>query len=139
MTASCPFLFPDTMDGIDVSVFLLIARIVFGGLMISHGIEKCLNFKSLSTTFPAQFGMSSKASLMLAIFGELICSISFVFGFLYRLCMLPMLFTMFVACFVALRKAPFSQRELSLVYLIVFIFLYIAGPGRFSIDYLFIR
>ncbi len=132
------FLFPTSMDETSVSAFLLAARIVFGGMMMYHGIQKCLAFKTLSTNFPALFGLSSKTSLMLAIFGELICPIAFVFGFLYRLAMIPMLFTMFTASFVALRKAPYSEKELSLVYLIVFIFMYIAGPGRFAIDHLFI-
>ena len=31
---------------------------------------------------------------MLAIFGEMVCSMAFIFGFLYRLAMLPMIFTM---------------------------------------------
>lgn len=133
------FLFPTSMDAPEVSVFLLIARIVFGGMLLSHGLEKLMSFKTLSTSFPAQLGMSSKTTLMLAIFAEFFCSIAFICGFLYRLAMLPMLFTMFIAFFVTLRKAPFLQRELPLVYLLVYIFLYVAGPGRYAIDYLFAR
>ncbi len=38
---------------------------------------------------------------MLAIFGELFCSVAFVFGFLYRLSMIPMIVTMAVAFFFA--------------------------------------
>ena len=133
------FLFPTSMDSPEVSVFLLLARIVFGGMLLSHGLEKLMSFKTLSTSFPAQLGMSSKTTLMLAIFAEFFCSIAFICGFLYRLAMLPMLFTMFIAFFVTLRKAPFLQRELPLVYLLVYIFLYVAGPGRYAIDYLFAR
>lgn len=132
------FLFPTTPDATSVSVFLLAARIVFGSLMMYHGIQKCLNFKSLSLEFPALFGMSSKTSLMLAIFGELVCSVGFVFGFLYRLALLPMIFTMYAACFVALRKAPLLERELPFLYLIIYIFMFLAGPGRFAIDQLFV-
>ena len=42
---------------------------------------------------------------MLAIFGELFCSVAFVFGFLYRLSMIPMIVTMAVAFFFAMAEA----------------------------------
>ena len=35
-------------------------------------------------------GIGSQLSLVLAIFGEMVCSMAFIFGFLYRLAMLPM-------------------------------------------------
>ena len=35
-------------------------------------------------------GIGSKLSLVLAIFGEMVCSMAFIFGFLYRLTMIPM-------------------------------------------------
>ena len=73
-------------------------------------------------------------SLGLAIFGELFCSIGFIFGALYRLAMIPMIFTMGVAFFVIHGNDPFSLKELAFVYLVVFILMYIAGPGKFSLD-----
>lgn len=131
------FLFPSSMDESSISVFLLCARIIFGGLLMFHGMQKCMNFKSLSATFPDPFHIGNKNSLLLAIFGELICSFCFVLGFLYRLVMLPMMFTMVVAGFIVLRKAPYSDKELSIIYLIVFVLMYIAGPGKYAIDYFF--
>ena len=130
------FLFPLPLDEPKYSAIILVFRVCFGFLLIRHGIQKCKNFNSLKTTFPDPLGIGIKASLILAIFGELVCSIGFIFGFLYRLCMIPMMFTMFIAGFVALRKAPFDQKELSFVYLITFILLYILGPGMYSIDFL---
>ena len=35
-----------------------------------------------------------------------------------------------------MRKEAYSKKELGLVYLLVYILLYIAGPGMYSIDYL---
>ena len=115
---------------------ILAARIAFGAMLMHHGIAKVKNFASLSTTFPDPLGIGIKTSLVLAIFGELICPIAFILGFLYRLCMIPMMFTMFVAFFLAMRKAPYDQKELGLVYLLLFVLLYIAGPGIYSIDFL---
>ena len=74
-------------------------------------------------------------SLVLAIFGEMVCSMAFIFGFLYRLAMLPMIFTMCIAFFVVHGSDPFAVKELAFIYLVVFILLYIAGPGKFSLDH----
>lgn len=133
------FLFPTRPDDTSGSVLLLLARIVFGGLLISHGIYKWIHFDTLATTFPDPFDFGSRTSLMLAIFAEVFCSTAFIAGFLYRLVLIPMMFLLFVAFFVVGAGAPFAQRELSLAYLCVFAFMYAAGAGRYSFDYLFSR
>ena len=50
----------------------------FGGLLFSHGIAKWSNFDTMSTMFPDPLGIGSSASLSLAIFGEVICSLGFI-------------------------------------------------------------
>ena len=83
---------------------------------------------------PHPLGVGHSFSLGLAIFGELFCSIGFILGALYRLAMIPMIFTMGVAFFVIHGNDPFSLKELAFVYLVIFILMYIAGPGKFSLD-----
>jgi len=128
------FLFPTKPNTTKVSLFLLAVRIIFGILLMNHGIQKWSNFQELSTAFPDPIGLGSSISLGLAIFGELVCSMGFIFGFLYRLAMIPMIFTMGVAFFVIHGNDPFSLKELAFVYLVIFILMYIAGPGKFSLD-----
>lgn len=94
------FLFPSKPDGAATSAILLIVRIIFGVLLMNHGIEKWSNYQELSAVFPDPLGVGSPLSLGLAIFGELACSMAFIIGFLYRLAMLPMIFTMGMAFFV---------------------------------------
>ncbi len=53
---------------------------IFGGLLFSHGIAKWSNFDTMSTMFPDPLGIGSSASLSLAIFGEVICSLGFIVG-----------------------------------------------------------
>ena len=84
---------------------------------------------------------TTKTSLLLlvvriAIFGEFVCSMAFIIGFLYRLAMIPMIFTMIVAFFIVHANDAFAVKELAFIYLIVFIIMYIAGPGKFSIDHI---
>lgn len=128
------FLFPMKPDGTAFSLLLLALRLLFGVLLLSHGMQKWANFDSLSVLFPDPLGVGHSISLGLAIFAELACSIGFIFGALYRLVLIPMIFTMGMAFFVIHGNDPFSLRELSLVYMVVFVLMFLTGPGKFSLD-----
>lgn len=128
------FLFPRHPKTVKISMLLLAARIIFGLLFLSHGIQKWSNFQELSSVFPDPLGVGHSVSLGLAIFAELACSIGVILGVLYRLAFIPMIFTMGVAFFVIHSNDPFSVKELSMVYLIVFSFLFIVGPGKYAAD-----
>lgn len=91
MSAFYKFLFPMKPDGTAISLLLLALRLLFGGLLLSHGIQKWTNFESMSAAFPDPLGVGHSVSLGLAIFGELFCSIGFILGALYRLAMIPMI------------------------------------------------
>ena len=128
------FLFPVKPDGTFISVILLIVRVVFGVMLMNHGIDKWANYQELSAVFPDPLGIGSPLSLGLAIFGELACSMAFIIGFLYRLAMIPMIFTMCVAFFIVHADDPFAVKELAFVYVVVFVLMYIVGPGKFAVD-----
>ena len=114
------FLFPTTRYTARASLFLLALRVLFGVLLLSHGIAKVDDFAALSEVFPDPLGLGSRISLTLAIFGELFCSVGFIVGAFYRLALIPMIFTMCVALFV--------------VHLSVFVLMYISGPGNYALD-----
>ncbi|WP_099464309.1 MULTISPECIES: DoxX family protein [Parabacteroides] len=134
MSAIYRFLFPTKPDGAAISLLLLAFRILFGVLLMSHGLQKLNHFSEMAATFPDPLGVGHSVSLGLAIFGELFCSLGFIFGILYRLAMIPMIFTMCVAFFIVHGSDPFAVKELAFVYLAVFVIMYIAGPGKFSVD-----
>ena len=129
-------LFPTKPNTTKASLLLLAVRIIFGILLMNHSIQKWSNFQELSTAFPDPLGIGSPISLGLAIFGELVCSMAFIVGFLYRLAMIPMIFTMIVAFFIVHANDAFAVKEMAFIYLVVFIVMYIAGPGKFSIDHI---
>ena len=116
------------------SVLLLVARRVIGVLFMSHGVAKWAAFESLAIAFPDPMGVGSTVSLLLVIFAEVVCSVGFILGAAYRLSLLPMMATMAVAFFVVHAGDTLAQRELSLIYLVIFILMFIAGPGYFSLD-----
>lgn len=134
MHAFLRFLFPAPCGDARASWLLLAARIVFGTLLMTHGIAKWENFDALRATFPDPLGLGSLTSLTLAIFAEVICPLGFITGTLYRLALIPMIFTMCIAFFAIHGGDSFAARELAMLYLAAFVLLWIAGPGRYAVD-----
>ncbi len=127
------FLFPLPPASKAYSLFLLALRILFGLLLMRHGIEKLYNYTSLCFTFPDPIGFGKDLALIFVIFTELCCALAFMFGVLYRLCLIPMIVVMATAFFY-IHGSSVAQGELALSYLLLFILMYIAGPGRYSVD-----
>ena len=127
------FLFPSNLSGNASALFLFALRLLFGFLLMSHGVQKWADFDVLSQVFPDPIGLGSTFSLILAIFAELFCSMLFVIGFLFRLATIPMIITMGVAFF-GVHGGSVAQGELAFVYMMMFVLLFVTGPGRFSID-----
>ena len=107
---------------------------LFGVLLLLHGIAKLNDFTALSAVFPDPLGLGSRISLVLAIFAELFCSVGFIVGAFYRLALIPMIFTMCIALFVIHGSDPFAVKELAVIYLSVFVLMYISGPGNYALD-----
>ena len=132
------FLFPQYCKEKVVSLLILALRLFFGVLFFTHGLDKLMNFNQLSETYPSVFGFGSYMTLMVTIFCEFCCSLFLIAGLLIRITVLPMIISMAVAFF-DVHDAMMPEGELALVYLVVFIVLYITGPGRYSADYLIDR
>jgi putative oxidoreductase len=126
-------LFPQHYHGAAFSRLLLGMRILFGVLFMTHGYIKLMEFEVLSLTFPDLIGIGAELSLVLVIFAEFFCAMGFIAGFLFRLTLLPMIFAMGVAFFMA-HGGSIVNGELALIYLIVFLMMLLAGPGRYSVD-----
>lgn len=116
------------------SAALLFIRVAIGFLMITHGWGKLQNFEAMSTAFPDPLGVGVKTSLILAIGAEFFASIFVIFGLLTRLSLIPLMFTMGMAFFVIHANDPLTSKELALVYLVTYIFLFIKGAGKLSLD-----
>ena len=129
------FLFPQYCRDRVISLLILALRLFFGILFFSHGLDKMINFNELSYAYPSVLGFGSYMTLMLSIFSEFACSIFLIAGLLVRITVIPMIAAMAVAFF-DIHDGMFPEGELSLIYLLLFVILYITGPGRYSFDYL---
>lgn len=118
-------------------IALLIARAGIAALMLTHGVPKLLMlFSGGPVQFPAVFGMSAGLSLALTVFAEVLCSIFLLIGFATRLAVIPLAITMLVAVFIIHASDPLLVKESGLHYLLVYVALFLAGSGKYSVDYL---
>ena len=129
---SLELLFPK-VESTKTSLLLLASRLIFGLIFASHGLDKLQHFSETAAHFPAPFGLSGDIAVGLSIFGELVCGLAFAFGFLTRLTLLPMIFTMIVA-FTTVFGGSISAGELPFLYLVIFVLSWFAGAGKFSVD-----
>ncbi len=129
------FLFPQSFRGKGVSLLIFAVRVFFGVLFFTHGLDKMMNFNSIVDNYPNVLGFGSYMTLMVSIICEFGCSLFLISGLLVRLMTIPMIISMGVAFF-DIHDAMMPEGELSLIYFIMFILLFLVGPGRYSIDYL---
>ncbi len=132
------FLFPQRFRGKGVSLLILVVRVFFGVLFFTHGLDKLMNFNSLVDTYPNILGFGSYMTLMVTVFTEFCCSLFLIAGLLQRIMTIPMFLSMAVAFF-DVHDAMLPEGELALIYFIMFLGLFLVGPGRYSVDYLIDR
>ena len=126
---------PSSMDA-----GLLFLRISVGlSLFLKHGYEKIFNFHQMAPTFSDPMHIGSRTSLFMAMISDGVCSWLIIFGLGTRWAALYSFIVVFVAWsmrdhFLYFGHLTADHGELSLLYLVSFIAIFIAGPGRYSVD-----
>lgn len=122
----------------------LFLRLFVGLMMVQFGVRQLLHFYEMRSVFPAVLGMSSEASLISMIVIELVCSLFIMFGFMTRIMLVPPFVAMCVAEYHLLHdyvhQAAYlldwqQQGYLPVMFLGIFFFLILTGPGKISVDY----
>lgn len=122
---------------LDSDIAALLLRLLFGGLFIWHGWAKIDMYNTYQPMMKDIIGIGSKLSYNLVIFAEFFCAILVTLGFLTRLSVIPIGFTMGVAYFIAHAKDSFQIKELAFLFLGLSIIIFILGSGKYSLDNLF--
>lgn len=128
------FLFPYQPLPRRYNVALLAMRLLFGGLLLWHGVSKMMAIDTLSASFPDPMGLGGRLSLYLTIFVEVVCSVAVIFGAFYRLALIPIVVAMAVALFWVHRGDAFVAKELALIFLVVFVLMFMMGAGACALD-----
>lgn len=96
---------------------LLITRLVFGGLMLTHGWPKLMKIINSDWGFADPLGIGAAPSLILTVFAEFFCALAIVLGWKTRLVAIPLIFTMLVAALIIHGSDPLADKEMALLYL----------------------
>lgn len=113
---------------------LLLLRLGFGGFLMTHGVPKIDRLFESPIKFTDVFGMGDTVTLILTVIGEVVAPIFIIIGYKTRWAAIPSAITMAVAAFVIHAKDDIGTKEHALLFLIVFLALMLAGPGKYSFD-----
>lgn len=113
---------------------LLILRIGFAGMLLTHGIPKINSLFESPIKFADPIGLGETTSLILAIIGEVVAPILVLIGFNTKIATIPTIITMLVAAFVVHASDPLNVKEKALLFLVGFLVIFFTGAGKYSID-----
>lgn len=113
---------------------LLVLRVGASAMMLTHGIPKIAKLFNSPIEFPDPLGIGPMFSLILTLIGEVVAPILIIIGLKSRFASILSLITMLVAAFVVHGNDSFAQKEKALLYALCFLTIFLAGPGKFSID-----
>lgn len=122
----------------------LFLRLFVGLMLMQFGVRQIAYYFEMHNIFPAVLGMSSQTSFILMTCIEIICSLFIMCGFLTRLMIIPPIISMIMAEYYLLHdyvnEASYllswqQQGYLPIMFLGIYFFLLLVGPGKISIDY----
>ncbi len=116
------------------NIGLLILRVGFSGMMLTHGIPKLLKMFSGDFSFGNPIGIGETATLVLAVLCEVFFPILVLIGFKTRLAAIPVIITMAVAAFIVHGADPLGTKEMALLYLMAFSAIALLGAGKYAVD-----
>jgi len=130
-------LFAPAKNSPSANFALLILRVWIGvEMMVVHGVDKLMNFSTAAQDFPDPLGVGHAASLALVVFAEVFASMFLVVGLFTRLAAMTLIIDMTIA-FIFVHKGALTgsnSGELAFLYLLVYVVVFLAGPGRVSAD-----
>ena len=102
-----------------------------------------LNFDEIVPTFNGFLGLSPETSMTILVVIELLCAVFIMLGFLTRLSVLIPLGLMLVAEDIVMSTPATATDQLfnfapgyPVMFIGIFIFMLLAGPGKISLDYI---
>ncbi|MCL6273245.1 DoxX family protein [Muricauda sp. 2012CJ35-5] len=113
---------------------LAILRIVPSAFMLTHGFPKFQKLLNGNMEFVNPIGIGEGPSLFLTVIGEFVCPVLMIIGFKTRWASIPTAIVMLVAAFIVHGADPFGTKEKALLFAVIFIVVFLLGPGKYSVD-----
>ena len=112
---------------------LLILRLGFSGLMLTHGYPKLMKIFKGDLSFGNPIGIGPELSLLLTVFAEFLCPVLIILGIRTRLAAVPPIVVMLVAVFAVHWNDPFGKIEFAMLYLLGFLAIALMGAGKYTL------
>ena len=122
----------------------LFLRLFVGIMLMQFGIRQLQDVSMLEHSFPSVLGLGAEATLWTMICIEIGCSVFIMAGFLTRIMIVPPFVAMVMAAYHMIHDvATAASYQLSwehpaylpIMFLGIFFFLLLVGPGKISVDY----
>ena len=140
-------IFSNSIEPFNLSLGILLIRVVIGVLMALLGYEKLTHFNEMAASDfwmknVSFLGMSGSIALGLTVFAEFFCSLLLTVGLFTRLSLIPLIICM---GYIVVSIAQFSIVEsgehgsnlnTAFVYLVIYLGLFFTGAGKCSLDYM---
>jgi putative oxidoreductase len=122
-------------SSLQTQIGLTILRIGGAAMMLTHGVPKLQRlFGPDPIEFGDPLGIGASPTFFLAVFAEFLCAVFVLIGFKTRWASIPIIITMLVAAFIQHADDAFGSKEKALLYAVIFIAIYLLGPGSYSVD-----
>ena len=121
----------------------LFLRLFTGIMFLQLCIRQMLSFEQIVPTFQGFLGMSPEMSMTVLVALELLCAVCIMLGLLTRLVVLFPMALMLVAENIIMSSPDSITNQLfnfqpgyPVMFIGIFVFLLLAGPGKISLDYI---
>ena len=93
-----------------------------------------MKFEARKDSFSDPLNIGSTNSMLLTIFAEVFCALLLAMGLLTRLASFVLVLLFVVIIFWVHKDDPIKEKEMAILFLLVFLTTLLCGPGKWSID-----
>ena len=112
----------------------LLFRVVVGLSLMTHGYSKLMRLVEGKVWGRTHLFFSEEVSFALITFAEFFAPLLIILGLGTRLFAIPVIYAFIIIVFDAHWGDPFTKMEKGLLFLISYIFIFMVGPGKISLD-----
>lgn len=103
-------------------------------LFLNHGWMKIEGFSAMKDRFSDPIHIGPTATLVVAIFAEVVCALFLVLGLMTRFISFILVLHFLTIIFLVHHAESLKSVEMAIFYLILSLTLMLCGPGKWSID-----
>lgn len=112
----------------------LLFRVVVGLSLMTHGYSKLMRLVEGKVWGRTHLFFNEEVSFALITFAEFFAPLLIILGLGTRLFAIPVIYAFVIIVFDAHWDDPFTKMEKGLLFLISYIFIFMIGPGKISLD-----